>query len=182
MSRVSTVLNQIRAAYAGQSDTKWYVGEEHDGRHNNAERIVSSIVSSVVTPGPGRGAWQGDRRDVAPWSRAVVIRTVIWSRTFDRAESRLHAWLVAMATVLGVASDAVTGLTEQWSPPGIAGSGSQVALTWTLRINVLASDVEVVTDDASPGAGHNTIPVTAATVVGELADTETGPVVIVPDP
>jgi hypothetical protein len=74
-------------------------------------------------------------------------------------------------------------MTETWAPPGVASSGAQVTLTWTLGVLVQASDERVALVPATiPGTGVPPTVVTSATVGGQLGETHVADATIDADP
>lgn len=179
MSRFSSIVESIQARYPTAGSTQWLVGARYLGLHQNFNRIICYTTSGPIVT-PDRTASLADHAasadDTWLWSRKVEAVFSIWASTYAQAESRLHALCVAIVDVFGSADDNVGNMREQWHLEGVNGNGCQVDLLCSMTLRVLASDVNVVQDDADPGAGFPTTPATAINLTTELGATEVGPV------
>ncbi len=175
MSRFSTIVAAVQAAYPTAGPTTWLVGAQHLGEHRNHTRIVAyTTAGPIVTPDKTASY----REDTWLWSREVEAVFSIWAASYAQTENRLHALLVALVSVFGSADDGIGNIREQWYLEGVSGAGCQVDLLCSMTLHVLASDVNVVEDDADPGAGLPTTVPDAITIVGELDSTELPPVIL----
>lgn len=152
MSRFSTIVAAVAAACPVPMQTTFLVGSQHLGKHQNWNRIVAFTRNGRTTQ-PAQNAGSVGRGDEWVWTRTVDAVFEIWASSYDAAESRLHALLVALDAVFGSSDDVLGSMQEQWYLESSNTSGCRVDLTMTLALRVLTSDALVVEDDQEPGAG-----------------------------
>ena len=155
MSRLEDFIDALEAAYAGANDTTWYFGAKHIFRHDNWNRIVSwpgnGTITAPTTAGQGYTTDSGGRDDIV-LQRMPLVTIGIWAETYEQAENRLHALLLAVDEVASQADISVANLNEQWveaETQDLSGDGATVLLSMNVAFMVLAQDGDVVTYDAA---------------------------------
>lgn len=169
MNRFDQLITAIQAEYAGDT-TQWYTRVEDLHRHDNWDRIVAYPSTGVIAQPPigAKGvvlstinaqAEPGAIDDIV-WVRRTTVNLVIWAQSYERAENRLHALLVAIATVIGQSDIDLSDIREQWirsEAQDLVPGGAVVVLSFVASFYVLASDTTVLATeiddpDGEPGA------------------------------
>jgi hypothetical protein len=161
-SRFETLLAAIRAQYAGDADTgPFLVGAEHLHEHRNWQRVVCAIVGGPINApthgAQGRETADGGRVDCV-FERRPTVQFALWGDTFEQAENRLHALLLAIENVTAQADVALSDLQEAWvrtTTEAVTEGGSLVVLSARVQFDVLTTDANVVTYDAALNAAND---------------------------
>lgn len=163
MNRFDAFIDALEAAYAGETTT-WFKRAEDAFRHDNWDRIVAyPSDGTIVNPDVAAQGWDLDTLptpaesgavDDLIWVRRVTINLGIWAGTYEQAENRLHALLVAIAEVIGTSNLQIDSLAERWirsEAQDLTPGGALVVLSFVATFYVLASDVAVLETEINTG-------------------------------
>lgn len=176
MSRFSEIVERIREKYPTAGDTRWELGAEALGKHDNWNRIVAFTTDGTIKV-PDQSATR-DRTDTHVRTRIVDAVFAIHGSSYSQTESRLHALISAIDEAMGATSDVIGDMRERWYRGNAARTGRRVDLIIPMGLRVMASDFLVVEDDVEPGQGFPTTLTTSIGLTGQVDETIAGTVVL----